>query len=484
MTKQHLNRKEFLRVSSAAIVGGTLLPDIGKAKNLPASRTDVIVVGAGLSGLATARRLLQSGVDSVRVIEARNRVGGRTVNLPLANGHMAEGGGEWIGPSQTTIAKLAAELKIPTFDAWYEGDTTYDLNRRISTGFLPDITMRENYDFVRLAWKLDRMSRRLPRGLPWTAPEAKTWDSITLFQWLNTVEATPMSHNLFRLISRAIMAGYPQRISLLWFLYYMHSAQGFHHLLLNDGGAQDTRFEGGSQTVSIRMAAELGNRLQLDEPVVSINDSGEFVQVQTAKGMYETKRVVIAMMPADTDRIEYPAGMPQQRLDLVRGWSNLPRLPIVKISVVYPTPFWRKLGLNGAMQSDRSPLQLVFDNSPQDGAFGVLSCFMSIAEAPEFANRQQREKLVANELVRYFGPLAAKPTEYVEKDWATDPWSTGCITPLTPGLLSQSGPALRKPVGRIHWAGTETSDIWCGFMEGAVRSGYRAAHEVAEAMQS
>jgi monoamine oxidase len=134
------------------------------------------------------------------------------------------------------------------------------------------------------------------------------------------------------------------------------------------------------------------------------------------------------------------------------------------------------------MQSDISPLQLVFDNSPEDGSLGVLSCFMSPAEAPHLADRKAREAGVIQELVRYFGPQAAKYTGYVEKDWALDPWSTGCITPLTPGLLSVGGPALREPVGPIHWAGTETSEIWCGFMDGAVRSGERAAKEVLAAL--
>ncbi len=123
------------------------------------------------------------------------------------------------------------------------------------------------------------------------------------------------------------------------------------------------------------------------------------------------------------------------------------------------------------MQSDRAPLQLVFDNSPENGSMGVLSCFLSVAEAPEFADRNVREARVLEELARYFGRQANEAVGYVEKDWATDPFSTGWITPLTPGILSESGPALREPTAPIHWAGTETAMAWCGFMDGAVRSG-------------
>jgi monoamine oxidase len=263
----------------------------------------------------------------------------------------------------------------------------------------------------------------------------------------------------------------------------MRSAGGILRLILNDGGAQDLRFEGGSQLVSIRMAEQLGDRVRLEQPVRTVERRADGkLRIETINTAYTADHLVVAMMPADTLRIHFVPGLPQRHTELARGWARLPRLPLLKLAVVYAKPFWREAGLNGAMQSDISPLQLVFDNSPEDGSLGVLSCFMSPAEAPHLADRKAREAGVIQELVRYFGPQAAKYTGYVEKDWALDPWSTGCITPLTPGLLSVGGPALREPVGPIHWAGTETSEIWCGFMDGAVRSGERAAKEVLAAL--
>ena len=145
---------------------------------------------------------------------------------------------------------------------------------------------------------------------------------------------------------------------------------------------------------------------------------------------------------------------------------------------MYESPFWRADGLNGAMQSDRSPIQLVFDNSPEDGSMGVLSCFLSVVECPHLADRRAREQGLKEELARYFGPRALRATGYVEKDWAADPWSTGCITPLTPGVLTAAGEHLRKPTGRVFWAGTESAKRWCGYMDGAVSAGARAAAEV------
>jgi monoamine oxidase len=152
--------------------------------------------------------------------------------------------------------------------------------------------------------------------------------------------------------------------------------------------------------------------------------------------------------------------------------------------MLYDTPFWRADGLNGAMQSDRSPIQLVFDNSPKDASMGVLSCFLSVVECPHLAERAAREEGLKHELARYFGPKALDAKGYLEKDWAIDPWSTGCITPLTPGLLTTAGEHLRKPSGRVHWAGTESAKVWCGYMDGAVSAGARAAGEVAAALDS
>jgi len=202
------------------------------------------------------------------------------------------------------------------------------------------------------------------------------------------------------------------------------------------------------------------------------------VEVQTSKGMYLADNVVVAMAPADTLRINFKSGLSSARNDLASKWAGLTRLPLIKHSVIYSTPFWRKSGLNGNVVTDRAPLQLVFDNSPPDESIGVLTAFLSAAEVPAMASLPDRVRLVPLELSRYFGSKVKASQGYVEKDWSTDPWSTGCITPLTTGMLSSSGHALRAPIGRIHWAGTESAEIGCGYMEGAVRSGEKAAMDI------
>jgi monoamine oxidase len=473
-----LTRAEFLRAASAL----TLAWSLPAHAALPDDPVDVVVVGAGLAGLATARALVAAGV-SVRVLEARDRVGGRTVNLSLEGGHVVEGGGEWIGPTQTRVAELAAEVGVGTFPAYYGGATTYDILGRVSRGLLPDVSLAEQGHALRLLWALDRLAKTVPRGAAWESPDAARLDALTVHDWLVSQGASPYAHSVFTLITRAVLAGYPERISLLWLLHYVSASGSLLQIILNDGGAQDLRFVGGSQAVSIRLAEALGEVVQLGCPVSDIVDAADgLVAVHTARGVVRAHRAVVAMMPADMLRIRFRPGLPPLRHDLVTGWARLTRLPLIKASLVYDRPFWRDAGLSGAMQSDTGPVQLVFDNSPEDGSIGVLTCFLSITEAPHLADARHRESGLVDLLVRYFGPGAGTPRGYAEKDWATDPWSSGCLTPLPPGLLSRCGPALRAPVGRVHWAGTETARVWCGYMDGAVRSGDRAAAEVLAAL--
>ena len=477
-------RRRFVRVTggaaAAASIGGPSLVRAAAADEarLATRHVNVVVIGGGLSGLMAGRELQKRGVDSFVVLEARERVGGRTLNMPIGGGHIVEVGGEWIGPGQNAIAALIDELGIGAFDHYYDGDTTYDIEGRISRGLLPDVSLSEAVDFSKVAWQLDRLAKKMPVGEPWRMRDASALDQTTLGNWLREHAATSFTPSVFRLISRAVWSGYPERISLLWVLHYLRSAGGLLPVILNDGGAQDQRIEGGSQVISQRMASDLGDRVLLGRPVLRVEDrASRRVRVVTAAETFTADRVIVAMAPADTARIVFTPALPKPRQNLVSGWARLPRLPLVKAAMLYERPFWRADGLNGAMQSDRSPIQLVFDNSPEDASIGVLSCFLSVVECPHLADRKLREEGLKEELARYFGPKALDATGYVEKDWAADPWSTGCITPLTPGVLTAAGEHLRKPSGRIFWAGTESAKRWCGYMDGAISAGARAASE-------
>jgi len=444
----------------------------------------VIVVGAGLAGLVTARELVRAGVDPVVVLEARPRVGGRTLNLPLPGGAVAEGGGEWVGPTQTHVTRLARELGIATFKSYYEGDALYEVDGTLQRSHDPKLGLVDSLDYLVTSWKLDRMAQRVPLDRPWEAPDAARLDHMTLGDWVRAHAWSVSTQRIFKMITRSELGGRIDRVSLLWFLFFVHSGGGLAPITDSEGGAQDSRFEGGSQRISLRLAEDLGERVVLSSPVRRIvdgtSDAGG-VRVECDSIELDAERVVVAMMPGDTVRIHFDPELPAQRRELVRGSLLAPRERALKVALVYPEPFWRAAGLSGLVLGERFPLEYVFDNSPPEGRPGVLGAFLA-PNSPGPDGAAGRKHLLAEALSRYFGERARHPIGYAEKDWALDPWSTGCMNPLTPGLLTRTGPALRAPVGRIHWAGTETAEVWNGFMEGAVRSGERAAREVAASL--
>jgi monoamine oxidase len=157
----------------------------------------------------------------------------------------------------------------------------------------------------------------------------------------------------------------------------------------------------------------------------------------------------------------------------------------IKCMAFYEEPFWRAAGLSGSAVSDPGPLSIIFDNSPPDGSPGIVVGFLEGHWARELgrAGPEERRAAVLENLARLFGPQAAGPERYMERNWTDEEWSRGCYVGYTgPGVLTAYGPALRAPIGPVHWAGTETATVWNGYMDGAIQSGERAALEVLAAL--
>jgi monoamine oxidase len=457
-------RRTALKFAAAAPVA------IGSAAGAePAMReADVVVVGAGLAGLTAARELRRHKVK-VSVVEARDRVGGRTLDHPLGGGHVAEGGGQWVGRTQTAIVGLAKELGVETFPAYAKGKTVVALGgARITVG-----ERDESEDLRRAREALEAMAKEVPLANPWAAKKAAEWDKLTVGDWLKANAKRSETREEIGLEVETAL-GPPARTSLLWFLFYLRSAGGLRQLA---AGAQELRLKGGPQSVSKKIAADLGEDLVLSSPVKKVEHGGGRVVVDSARVKVSAKRAVVAMSPADARRIEFDPALPAARAGLAKGWVGEPAF---KANVVYPKPFWRDDGLSGLALADRGPVAVTFDNSPPDGSRGVIVAFLEPRRLPQEA--AARRKAVVADLVALFGKAAAEPLDYFEMDWAAEKWTAGCVAPLPPGLLTEFGPALREPVGRLHWAGTETSEVWCGYMDGAVRSGRRVAEEVRKAL--
>jgi monoamine oxidase len=453
-------------------------------------RADVVVVGAGFAGLAAAHQLVKAG-RSVIVLEARKRVGGRILNASIGGGEVIEIGGQWVGPTQDRILALGEEMGVPTYKTFNEGDNLYyrggTLQRFSSSGPLGAVPPDPEGAPQAAAFiqQINDMAAQVPREKPWESARAAEWDSQTVETFKRSATLSEGGRFLLDVGVEAVFAAEPSDISLLWLLFYTAAAGNestpgdFNRLLNTAGGAQESRYVGGSQRVALRLAKKLGGskRIVLGSPVRRIKQGGKSVSVYSDRAIVNAKRVIVAIPPTLCQRIEFSPALPAGRDRLTQNW---PMGSVVKCEAVYDKPFWRDEGLTGQVVSDASPIKITFDNTPASGSPGVLLGFIEGRESRQWGQKSARERrdAVLRNFAAYFGERALKPSNYVEMAWQEETWSGGCYAGnLTPGTLLDFGPAIREPVGRIHWAGTETATLWAGYMDGAVRSGERAAAE-------
>lgn len=453
--------------------------------NVPNTRhADVGIVGAGLAGLMAAHQLVAAGV-SVCVLEARDRVGGRTWTRSAVDGTLIDLGGQWIGPTQQRMNQLVAELGVETFKTWDTGNNIqyHDGERRVYSGAIPTTDRTVAGDVMEAMLALNMMAMQVPTEAPWTAPEAAVWDAQTFATWLDVNVASSGARALLELAIQAVFSAEPRDLSLLHVLFYTRSAGGLMDLVGVTGGAQETRFTTGAQTIANRMAEALGERVVLNAPVHTITQDAGGARIVADGFTLTCDHVIVALPPTLAGRLRYQPGLPGLRDQLTQ---RMPMGTVIKVHCIYPTPFWRDGGLTGQASSNTGVMRVTFDNSPQDGGRGVLLGFIEGDEGRIWGQRspQERRAAVLECLVRYFGERAGQPLDYIEQSWAEEEYTRGCYAGyMPPGVWSMYGTALRAPIGRIHWAGTETATIWNGYMEGAVQSGERAAAEIVEILE-
>lgn len=477
------------RLLLQAMGGATLLGGLGlsgrslaqeqRADAEQAGVLDVVIIGAGLSGLTTARDLLNAGCESFMVLEARNRVGGRTYNHELGNGVVSEAGGQWIGPGQTAVADLAHELDVKTFPTYYEGKAVYMAGNALVEH---DTAGGPGFD-PKLIEKLNDLSRKVPSKEPWTAPEAAELDKLSVGDWLAKEGVGLVDRVGFNATMSLSFGSTPAGMGLLHYLSIINTSENSLEKLegIKDG-AQETRFVGGSQILSIRMAEILGERVKLSSPVRRIVGwDRDVVDLHTDQGIVRARQVVMAINPALCNQIAFEPALPEGRAELQRRWPAY--APLRKTVHVYAKPFWRNEGLNGQIVQTDGPVIFAYDNSPPDASVGVINAFVRSGSLPSTTDAA-RDTLSAI-YAKALGDEALHPTQFHDQDWGkVDPWSLTCLSPIPPGFWTAWGRYLKPAVGRLIWSGAETADYWAGAMDGAVRAGHHAALQALQALAS
>jgi monoamine oxidase len=483
-----VTRRGLIAGAAATGAAAALWPAPADAATATPSSADVVVVGAGFAGL-TAARLIQRAGRSVVVLEARDRVGGRVWNHDLGGGKVSERGGTFVGPTQDHVMALASQLGVGTFPTYDDGDAVYvngsDRMTYSDTGptgsappdplILPELTA--------VVALLDQMATEVPVDAPWTAQSAGDWDSQTLKSWIDSHSATPRFKQVVPIATRPIFGAEPRELSLLFTLFYI-AASGdesnpgtFERNFDTRNGAQMSRFVGGSQVIATEIAKQLGSRVVLSSPVRQITQSSSGVTVRSDQATISARQVIVAIPPTLAGRIDYEPILPFQRDQLTQRFGQG---TMTKVAAVYKSPFWRDAGLSGMAVTTDGPVTATFDDSPQSGTPGVIFGFVGGDWARQYnaMSPAARKAAVLTQFVTFFGSQASGAIDFFETSWSGEQWTRGCPVGIpSQGTLLTYGPQIRQPVGRVHWAGTETSTYWNGYMDGAVRSGERAAAE-------
>lgn len=442
---------------------------------------DVLVIGGGLAGLSVADRLAGKGISAL-VLEAQQRVGGRTLTVPTELGHV-DLGGQFVGPHDMPLLALAERLGVQIFPTYVTGERVLEVEGRVLRyhGLIPPVSLVNKVVLYLGLRRLDRMRRAVPLDAPWTAKQAEAWDRLTVESWKRQTFRSQAARDLFDAAVRVIMSAEPTELSLLHFLFYLNSGGGLDYLAESHNGAQQSRFVLGAQELSTRLAAHLGDRAVVDAEVLAIQQDATGVTVRTrTRGAYRGRYAISTVPPVPARRITYAPMLPPLALR-DQLMEHMPMGATTKAVAIYDEAFWRSEGRSGEAVSTAGPVTATFDNTSHDGRQPALMGFVVGKHARKMGrlSTDEQRRAVLGAFERFFGPKATKPAAFYIKDWQVEGSIGGCyVASMAPGAMTRSGTALRAWAGRLGFAGTETAMRWNGYMAGALDSAERVVDEV------
>lgn len=447
------------------------------------SHHDVVVVGAGVTGLTTAHRLHRAGRD-VLVLEARDRVGGRLWTQEV-DGVCLELGGQWVSPDQTALLGLLDELGLATFPRYREGASVYvgpDGVRRRFTGSRMPVAAATAAEIDRLGALLQDLSLRCDPDRPWELPEAARLDAISFEEWLRAhSDDAEARANVGLYVGPAMLTKPTHTFSALQAVVMAASAGGFEHLVDADF-ILDRRVEDGLQSVPTGLAGLLPHdAVRLDTPVTHIawEEAGAVVSTAAADGLeIVADQVVLALPPTLVHRITFDPPLPPVQTQARQHQSfGL----VIKVHVTYATPFWREAGLSGTAFSPYRTVHEAYDNTNHDDPRGTLVGFVSDVRADELLalDPAERRARVLADLADYFGEEARRPLAYHESPWPSEQWTAGAYaTSYDIGGITRYRDALREPVGPVWFASSDVAGLGFQHVDGGIRMGELVARRI------